>query len=65
MSSVFGILRVSFEWGLYLILIGGLGEATLGFYKEAYDARSHGLVSLSSLNRTLGMKADHESVSSR
>lgn len=53
MSCISGLIRKSFEWGLFLALIGGLGEATATMFKKAGNARAHGLVSLSSLNAQL------------
>lgn len=53
MNHLFSILRGGFEWGLYLALIGGLGEATVDMTKRAHEAKSKGLVSLRALNRSL------------
>lgn len=53
MNHVFNLIRTSFEWGLYLALIGGLGEATVDIAKRAHEAKSKGLVSLRAINRSL------------
>lgn len=53
MSYIFNLIRTTFEWALFLALVGGLGEATARLYKEAGSARAQGLVSLSALNRSL------------
>jgi hypothetical protein len=53
MSAIFSLMRTVFEWALFLTLIGGLGEATSTMYKEAGNARAHGLISLSRLNHAL------------
>lgn len=53
MHYIFNIVRTTFEWALFLALVGGLGEATARMYKEAGNARAQGLVSLSALNRSL------------
>lgn len=53
MGYIFSLIRTAFEWALFLALVGGLGEATATLYKEAGNARAHGLVSLTALNRAL------------
>lgn len=53
MSSIYNLIRTAFQWGLYLALVGGLGEATATLYKEAGTARAYGLVSLVRLNSSL------------
>ncbi len=53
MSSIYNVIRTAFEWGIFLALVGGLGEATATLCKEAGTARAYGLVSLSRLNRSL------------
>ncbi len=53
MNYLFTLLRSVFEWGLFLALFGGLGEATVTMYKQAAHAHAHGLISLTALNRSL------------
>jgi hypothetical protein len=53
MSYVFELIRKTMEWGLFLALIGGLGEATARMCKEADHARTQGLISLEALNHQL------------
>ncbi len=53
MNAIFSLIRTVFEWALFLALVGGLGEATHTMYKEAGNARAHGLISLSTLNHSL------------
>lgn len=53
MSYLYNLIRVAFEWALFLGLVGGLGEATVTLCKEAGHARAHDLISLSRLNRSL------------
>jgi hypothetical protein len=53
MNAIFSLIRTVFEWALFLALVGGLGEATHTMYKEAGNARAHGLISLSALNHAL------------
>ena len=53
MNYIFTLIRAAFEWGLFLALVGGLGEATFHFYEDAGKARAHGLVNLTALNRSL------------
>ena len=53
MSFLFNLIRAVLEWGIFLALVGGLGEATATLYLEAGHARAHGLVSLRALNQGL------------
>lgn len=53
MGAIFNLIKSVIEWGVFLAAVGGLGEATLKMYKEAGQAHSHGLISLSKLNRQL------------
>lgn len=53
MGFLFNLIQGAYRWALFLALIGGLGEATATVFKEAGNARAHGLVSLSRLNRAL------------
>lgn len=53
MEYVSKIIRTTFEWAVFLAIVGGLGDATGFFYKKAHEARTHGLVSLVQLNQSL------------
>ena len=53
MGFITGIIRTVIQWGLFLGMIGILGDATQFMFKNAAQAHSEGLVSLSKLNRSL------------
>ena len=53
MNYVTTLIRTAFQWAIFLAVTGGLGEATLKMFKEARNAQSHGLISLSKLNHSL------------
>jgi len=53
MGAVARLLRTLIQWGLFLGMIGYLGDATRFMFREASHAQQSGLVSLGKLNRAL------------